>query len=109
MEENKKDNGGCKCWACQGSGTMQKCPCAWHGRGKHMLLRVLLALIILIVVFCLGVKLGEFKAAVGGMRHRSFPMRNYMMGAGNYGPGYFTPMMRGGQGGAPQQSTTTPK
>lgn len=86
----------------------------WHG-SPFWLLRVLIGLIVLIIVFWLGVKVGEFHSfgRFGLMGHRGF--YGGMMGRGYYGypPGwygtstpqgqYFPPMMRGYYG------TTTPQ
>lgn len=33
-----------------------------HGMGKYFLVRIILGLAILAIVFCVGVKIGEFKA-----------------------------------------------
>jgi hypothetical protein len=113
VEEVKKNNGGgYRCWMCQGSGTIQKGVCSWCYGGKHRLLRWLLVLVVLVVVFCVGVKLGELKTLIGNGGYRG-SRHYYMMGPGaNYGPnsGYYAPMMRGWYGNtAPQPATTTQK
>jgi hypothetical protein len=101
MEEMKKDMGtnqqhpaGCSCKMCG-------CGC---GHGRHMILRWVLGLVILLIVFWVGVKVGEFKTSAWG-----------------YGMGYYGGMHRGmmmRRGGYPQMypmhmmtmptSTTTP-
>lgn len=67
-EERKK----CVC-GCDGNGT---CMCGWHH--GHMLFRLLIGIIILILVFWFGVKLGELREIVRG----------------GYGGGQYYPMMR---------------
>lgn len=79
---------GCRCFGCCGAG---------FGMGMHryglgfMVLRLLLGLLILLIVFWLGVKIGEFKGMVGygydsGMHHR-YMIRGYYDGYYGY-PGY---------------------
>ncbi len=67
-----------------------------HGHyGRHFALRWILGLIILAIVFCVGVKVGEFKAALWGGGYGSpyfnHHMRNMPYGSGmmyqSYGPG----------------------
>ena len=114
-----KCEGGCRggaCGACSG-GSCNTGGCGggmcgggmcsgWKFRG-HRVIRVLLALIILVVVFTMGFKLGELKGMFssygqGGMRGgRSFMMRGYQ--GGNYLPAGGTMM----NGGGLRQSTTT--
>ena len=71
--------GGCGCGANKGCG----------GWGHKSLLRVILALVVMGMVFCAGVKVGVMKACFGGgFFHRGYPA---MMGGSNAGYG----MMQG--------------
>ena len=94
MEQNKYDHPpGCRCMMC--------------GGGQRAL-RWILGIIILLIVFCLGWKLGEISSFLRGGYYGMGP--GMMQEYGNpyyygYGPG----MMGGyGYGFAPQQSTTAP-
>src|SRR3989344_6350370 len=81
MEENKTQTGlpghpqGCYCYGC-------RCGSYTWGHG-HYWLRWILGLLILCAVFCLGVKVGEFKGYYG-LGH----------GFDSYGGGYRTFMMK---------------
>jgi hypothetical protein len=57
-EEQKQK---CMC-GCDGSGS--GCMCGWHH--GHMLFRMLIGLIILVIVFWFGVKLGELRESIRG-------------------------------------------
>lgn len=83
------------------------CGCG-HGYHRHFWLRWLLGLIILGLVFCVGVKVGEFKSEFGG----AFGMRG-----GHHTRYFFKPIMQGypgvmmNQGGymmSLPKATTTP-
>jgi hypothetical protein len=83
MEEQKDRKGACECPWC--SGTIHGHGCGhWHG---FIILRVLLAIIVVVAAFWMGVKLGQLQSAYynagynGGYgSHRM--MRGYpMMGA----------------------------
>ncbi len=67
MEEQKKDGKGvCTCGCCGSHmGMGMGCACGAHG-GTRMLFRLLLAIIILILVFWFGVKLGELRESIRG-------------------------------------------
>ena len=80
MEEQKKNSqeGGdkmCNGKMCTGGNTcMCGCGCGWV-KG-HRVFRIVLAVVILMVVFWIGVKVGEIKAIIGesyGYRH-AYPM-----------------------------------
>ena len=77
-----------------------------HGGHRHGLLRLLLGLFILLMVFWLGMKLGEFKGEFSGMGdyggYGSYYGRHMMVPQ---------PMMLWGNSGFPQgmmRATTTP-
>ncbi len=56
-QEQKMESGSC----CNSCGTNGCCHQEWHG-SKYALLRWLLGALILVVVFALGYKIGEFKS-----------------------------------------------
>jgi len=97
MEEIKKEHMGCGENMCQGGWCKKMC-CG----GKHTILRWIFGVIILIAVFSLGVKIGEFKSAMNGyggfgwnMHRGGYPMiYGYKSGGceNDFGPGK---MMRG--------------
>ncbi len=100
MEENKKEHTGVCEHMCE-NGWCKKMCC--HG-GKHILLRWILGILILIAVFSLGVKVGEFKSAVYGygggfgwnMHRGGYPMMFYGYNTGDYGDNFIPGrMMRG--------------
>ncbi len=84
-----------------------------HEHGAHRLLRWILGIFILIVVFWMGVQVGEFKTALGyyGYGMWSGTMGNNYYGATPY-PYGCAPMMGGyyygSQNAAPSQTTATP-
>ena len=84
-----------------------KCGKNWCMCGRrHYVLRLLLGLVILVVVFAIGVKVGEFKSRFGGSRRGSIMMRHYpnpMMGAN---PGAMYRRMPGTT--LPMTATSTP-
>ncbi len=107
-QESPKDvaNGQKSCKMC-GSGM------CYHGHHRHFWLRWLLGLVILVLVFCIGVKVGEFKGAFGrgfnnragyNTRFNSQPMMR------SYPSGYPGTMMRPGTQTfvQPDTATTTP-
>lgn len=72
---------GMSCAHCQNSGS-----CCAHGQwttGKYLLLRWLLAMLIMVVIFAIGFKLGEFKGS-------------FIDGGGMYGPRMQHKIMRMG-------------
>jgi hypothetical protein len=91
METNNNDKHpeGCRCMACQG-GKCEMCGekhCPYHGFGgcgygyglscrRHVIFRIILAVVISFAIFWIGIRVGSF------------------MGFGGYGDGYR--MMRGG-------------
>lgn len=97
METGKMHHeGGEKCMWCSGHG--------WHS-GKYWVLRWIILIIILLVVFSLGVKVGYFKAILGGYgKYGGYGYYEHPMMGGYYG-GY-GPMMNGGWYGYPQQAPT---
>lgn len=70
MHDNKSTGAYCNCMNCRGG----------H---RHMLIRLILGLIILAIVFCLGVKIGEFKGEFGGQGRHGFYGQRGMMGYPN--------------------------
>lgn len=84
-----------------------------HEDGHHKLLRWVLGILILIVVFCMGVKVGEFKTTLGYYGYGMWPgmMENGYYGGSPYPYGYM-PMMGGyyyqSQNAAPTQSAGAP-
>ncbi len=76
METNKK---GMMCESCGGGGMHGGCCCGYSAYGdRHVVLRLILGIFILMVVFWMGVKIGEIKAMFGGYgRHGGY---------GEYGP-----------------------
>ena len=114
MEENKPgqnqagmgmgsgNNANCSC----GCGKMGMCSCGGHRHG-HFALRLILGLIILMLVFGMGLKIGELKGSIesgyGEFGHHRM-MMPYMMGS-DYN------MMNGAAGAgmmAPQTNLKTP-
>ncbi len=105
MEEQKPQGHpeGCRCFQCR-CGTDCKCGHGWHGH-RHFLLRFLVGIIILVIVFAVGVKLGELKSSFGHGHYSGG--RHYMMQPygtmpqfyyyGGYGQAY-PPMMQRGVG-----------
>jgi len=92
MDERKskdmKKGERCLC-GCDGSG--MGCACGWHH--GHTLFRLLIGVILLILVFWFGVKLGELRESIRGYRgyngtnygsygYRPMPMMNYSSGSG---------------------------
>ncbi len=83
-----------------------------HEHSHHSLLRWALGILILIVVFWMGVQVGEFKTTLGYYGYGMWPsmMGNNYYGASPYPYGYM-PMMGGyyygGQTVAPSQSAAT--
>lgn len=77
MEEQKPQGHpeGCRCFQCR-CGTDCKCGHGWHGH-RHFLLRFLVGIIILVIVFAVGVKLGELKSSFGHGHYSGG--RHYMM------------------------------
>jgi len=65
---------------------------AWCGGHRFIVLRIIIGIIILVVVFSLGVKLGELKSYLSGGSYGSSMMRGW----GVYGKGYR--MMQPGAG-----------
>lgn len=104
----------CKCGDCH----CHSRPCCggWH---KHLWLRWLLGLIILGIVFCIGFKIGEFKASFenewfGGFGGAGYGYRMMQGRSGNmfyYGPGmmYQTPSTNQAAPATPAAPSTTKK
>jgi hypothetical protein len=95
---------GCGCGHC-GAGGCGGGMCSCWKYGGHRPLRILLGLIILVIVFAMGMKLGELK----GMYNSGF-YGGDMWGGRNMMRGYPGMMMNGGMNGNPmmQSTTTTP-
>jgi len=92
---------GCKCPMCQG-GMCGIGGCHFNHGCWFRAVRVILGLVILLVVFCLGVMIGELKGELGrSSGYRMMHTQSYYGG----GYGYAVPMM---QGGAPVRSQTAP-
>jgi hypothetical protein len=101
MEEMNKDKHaeGCDCYACKGQ---KMCGMYGHccGGHRHVLLRWLLGLLILVIVFWLGVKIGEFKGAFGGYGSYYYGMPRHMRS-------FNRPMMKNGYWGYPRMMGNT--
>jgi hypothetical protein len=92
-EEIKKDQATCRCGAGMGV-----CGCGSYGRCWFRIVRAIFIVIAMVIVFALGMKIGELKGMLesrGGYN---------MMGGRSYGA---YPMMRGGQGFAPGTATSS--
>lgn len=86
--------------SCKMCGTGMCC----HGH-RHFWLRWLLGIIILAAIFCIGVKIGEFKGAFG----RDYDnQQGYMMRQRGYPLNQPWGMMRQGVPAAQPSATTTP-
>lgn len=101
MEEIKRDDKEC----CRNMCENELCKKWCCSEKKHILLRWILGIVILVVVFSLGIKIGEFKSALfgygsfngcGGLYNTGYPMM--FRGYNDDGYGNFAPwkMMRGG-------------
>jgi hypothetical protein len=89
MDEQKKEGKGnvCTCGCCGSHNGMMGmgCACGAHG-GTRMLFRLLLVIIILILVFWFGVRLGELRESIrgyGGYGSYGYAPMRMMQG---YGP-----------------------
>lgn len=87
--EQKIDANAC----CMNCGNNNCCHNDFHGNSpKFILLRWLLGILILVIMFAIGFKLGEFK---GGMWGNGFYGPRMMHGdVMMYGPGVYPPMVR---------------
>lgn len=96
--ENKEYEKGCECGMCEGQcGASMECGGYTCGMGcqhmygmrcggRHYLLRWVLGIVILVLVFVAGIKLGEFRGLMGGNDGYGYRMMN---GRGyNAMPGY---------------------
>lgn len=84
----------CSCYGgCRG--------CAMHGHGRHYLLRWLLGILILLVVFFIGIKIGEFSQEI---RSGDFYPGMMMHGRSNMNRYYNNPMPYSGTGTMPEQT-----
>ncbi|MBU6500282.1 MAG: hypothetical protein KGJ89_00390 [Patescibacteria group bacterium] len=108
----------CKCPLCEGKGIMHGGMCQlchwghWGHGGGHRIFRLLIKLAIIFLVFWFGVKVGQVSNRFRTYMHNGVQGGYYNMMAPdeNYGGGYGPWMMRGYNGyAAPQQSTTTQK
>ena len=92
----------CDCHACKGQKMCGRC-CGGHccGGGRHLLLRWLLGLLILVIVFWLGLKIGEFKGVFGGYGGNYSGMPRHMRS-------FNKPMMRSGYWGYPGMMNNNP-
>lgn len=85
MEEQKKDQMG----MCGGCGMCQGRMCGMGGGCGYHIIRWILGIAIIVIVFTLGVKLGEFKGTLESNGYRMMRASSY----GDYGRAY--PMMGG--------------
>ena len=71
--------GMCQGWKMHGMGGMGMGMHHWRGHG-HFLIRLAIGLVILLMVFCLGVIVGEFKGELrsGGYGYTSYKQHNMM-------------------------------
>ena len=80
MDENRQDGHGggnwCNCGMCQGWKHGMNGMNRWYGGHGHFLARMLVGLVILLMVFCLGIVVGEFK---GELRARGYGYGQYQM------------------------------
>ncbi|MEW6617034.1 MAG: hypothetical protein AB1333_01285 [Patescibacteria group bacterium] len=109
MEEIKKEHTGLCEHMCQ-TGWCKKMCCG----GKHTLLRWIFGIIILIAVFSLGVKVGEFKSIIDGYKgsfgwnsHRGNPMMFYGYDDAGHGDNFGPRRMMRGINQIPQQNATS--
>jgi hypothetical protein len=89
MEEQRNNSsmGGdkeCKGKMC-GSGNMCSCGCGCGWARGHRMFRVVLGIVIALLMFWIGVKVGEFKTILGesgygGGMHRGYPVQVYSGG-----------------------------
>ena len=98
MENMNKGNGTNDCNYCGGRHGWYGCKGDWGG-GKYFLIKCLLALLLLIIVFCGGFKLGMIVGYIGGgygqTGYPSMMNRNWDK---NYNPTTnYNPMMNGWQ------------
>ena len=109
-----KHAAGCDCYDCKAQKMCGRC-CGGHccGGGRHMLLRWLLGLLILVIVFWLGLKIGEFKGAFGGDYGGYYGMPRHMRTFNKpmmYKSYWGYPRMMGNTSSSTQpQSGTTPQ
>ena len=76
MEENKKCEGGmCGCGKCGMGGGMGMC--GYGHMHKHKILKKFFLLVLMIVIFCFGVQLGELRTLARQMRYNEAMMQNY--------------------------------
>jgi len=106
MEENKKDNSG-EC-ECQGHEMMHGGMHSCCGGGKHMFLRCILGIVIIMIVLTLGIKLGEMKSIINGDNYSMRGNGYYGYSVRNNDNGMMTNMLLRMCGKNLQQSTTTP-
>jgi hypothetical protein len=70
----KKCEGGCKCGSCGGMQQgMGGCGC--HHGGRHHLMKMILKLVIVIIIFWCGFKLGEMTGFIQAQYGRGMMMR----------------------------------
>jgi RNA polymerase subunit RPABC4/transcription elongation factor Spt4 len=105
------DHDGHKCMLCHGF-HCDKCGMGWHHEGmcpmcggRHIILRWIIGIIILVAVFSMGVKLGELKSVMN-YGYSNYGGR-YMMSRDYQNPGiYYGPGMIGLWGNGTQSTST---
>ena len=106
---DKKDHGeDCECSSCSGNTCKGGHCCAG---GHSHLVRVLIKIAILVIIFWVGVKIGEFKSYMEGRYYGGTRMMWGLNADDGSGNGYYVGpggMMRGWTTTAPA-TTTTPK
>ncbi len=92
QKDNKMGNGHAWCsWCGHGDGQGGH----GHRHGGHFIFRIVLAIIIVVIAFSVGIKLGEIKAELYYAGYGYSPMHSMMGGYGNGYGGYGAyPMMQ---------------
>lgn len=105
--EEQKDKKVCDCHGCKcAAGGANGCGCGcghWHGRHGFFILRIVIAIIVVVAAFWIGMRLGELRAAYYGAGYG----RGHQMMGGYYGRAGGAPMMP--YYGAPAATSTLAK
>ena len=116
MEQtNNEERKGSVCPICPGPKSALDCGCGYGHMHihRHFWLRLILALIVAVIVFYVGVKVGEMKNLVSGHGIGYHRNSGYMMQGRGYSPMYGGMMQRGtsygtsGSSGAPTIAPTS--